>query len=122
MNQTFETNSNSITIDNIKAKIEIIVASKIEFSINAKIEIIVASKIEFSINAKIETIVASKIEFFNVEVNAYNQTFFFERIDKKQKHYKIVSSFEIHFFQFTLFLQSFKKRFKLNLENFNQFN
>ena len=87
MNQTFETSSNSIAIDNVKTKIEIIVASKTKFSINAKIEIIVASK----------------IEFFNVEINAYNQTLFFERIDKKQKHYKIVSSFEIHFFNLHYF-------------------
>ena len=106
VNQTSETSSDSVATDNVETKIEIIVASKIEFSINAKIEIIVASK----------------IEFFNVEVNAYNQTLFFERIDKKRKHYKIVSSFEIHFFQFTLFLQSFTKRFRFSLENLNQFN
>ena len=56
INQTFETSSDSIAIDNVKAKTEIIVASKVEFSINAKIE----------------TIVVSKIEFFNAEVNAYN--------------------------------------------------
>ena len=106
VNQTSETSSDSIAIDNVKAKIEIIVASKIEFSINAKTE----------------TIIASKTEFFNVEINAYNRTLFSERIDKKRKHYKTVSSFEIHFSQFTLFLQSFTKRFKLNLENLNQFN
>ena len=106
INQTFETSSDSIATDNVKTKIEIIVASKIEFSINAKTEIIVASK----------------IEFFNAEINAYNQTFLFERIDKKRKHYKTVSLFEIHFFQFTLFLQSFTKRFRFSLENFNQFN
>ena len=48
--------------------------------------------------------------------------FFLKKIDKKRKHYKTVSSFEIHSSQFTLFLQSFTKRFKFNLENFNQFN
>ena len=80
-NQTFKTNLNRVTINNIKTKIEIIVVSKIKFSIivaikniKTKIEIIIVSKIEFSIIVAIDN-----------KFNAYNQTFFFVKIDKKTK-------------------------------------
>ena len=112
INQTSETSSDSIATDNVKAKTEIIVASsKAEFSIIVKIEIIVATKIELS---------------SNVEANTYNQASSFERIDKKRKRYKTISSFETHVYfsqsTSTLFLQSSKKRFRLSFENLQQFN
>ena len=98
VNQTFETSSNSITIDNVKTKTKIIVVS---------------SKIEFSIIVKIEIIVATKIEFLNnVETNAYNQTFFFEKIDKKRKRYKTISIFEIQIYFNNLYLRFFCNHLK----------